>query len=421
MRRETERWRGIAAVTFLAAAVALLFTAPGALLVGVVGGAYAGYARFDAAPTPDLSVEREVSETDPARGDEVAVTVTVRNDGGFLPDLRLVDGVPDALDVTEGSPRLATALRAGKEARFSYRVEASRGDHAFDGLTVVARDAAGSAEVETTVEADGDTAVRCVPELDDIGGFPLRAQATRHVGRLTTNEGGTGVEFHATREYRRGDPLSRLDWRRLARTGELATVEFREERAGTVVLVVDTRLEAYVAGPDEAAAVERSVGAAGAIADSLLDAGDRVGLASYGPRRAWLPPGLGRDHRQRLRRTLALDDAFAPLPPTDPFFSRTTLTRLLGRLPSNAQVVCLTPLVDDGVAAFARQLDAHGHAVTVVSPDPTDGSGVGEALARVERRLRVRDVRRAGIRVLDWEAGTPLTVALATAERRWRA
>ncbi|QDX39828.1 DUF58 domain-containing protein [Salarchaeum sp. JOR-1] len=418
---ETERWRGIAAVTFLSAAVALLFTAPGALLVGVVGGAYAGYARFDTAPSPRLSVERAISDTDPERGDEVSVTVTVHNDGGFLPDLRLVDGVPDSLEVTEGSPRLATALRAGKEASFSYRVEARRGDHAFGDLTVVARDAAGSVEVETTADVAGDDAVRCVPELDALDGFPLRAQATRQVGRLTTNEGGTGVEFHATREYRRGDPLSRLDWQRLARTGDLATVEFREERAGTAVLVVDTREQAYVTDPDGESAVERSVGAAGAVADALLDAGDRVGVASYGPRTAWLPPGLGRDHRQRLRRALALDDAFDPLPPDAPFFGRTTLTRLLTRLPSDAQVVCVTPLVDDGVAAFARRLDAHGHAVTVVSPDPTGGTEVGETLARVERRLRVRSVRRAGIRVLDWEAGTPLAVALATAERRWRA
>ncbi|MEE6211194.1 DUF58 domain-containing protein [Salarchaeum sp. III] len=418
---ETERWRGIAAVTFVSAAAALLFTAPGALLVGVVGGAYAGYARFDTAPSPDLSVEREVSDTDPARGDEVAVTVTVHNDGGFLPDLRLVDGVPAALEVREGSPRLATALRAGKEASFSYRVEASRGDHAFDDLTVVARDIPGSAEVEQTAAVDGDEALRCMPALDDLDGFPLRAQATRQVGRLTTNKGGTGVEFHATREYRRGDPLSRIDWQRLARTGDLATVEFREERAGTVVLVVDTREAAYVADTDDESVVERSVGAAGAVANALLDAGDRVGVASYGPRTAWLAPGLGRDHRQRLRETLALDDAFASTPPDAPFFSRTTLTRLLGRLPSDAQVVCLTPLCDDGVAAFARQLDAHGHAVTVVSPNPTGGDAVGETLARVERRLRVRDVRRAGIRVLDWEAGTPLAVALATAERRWRA
>jgi len=417
---ETERWRGIAAVTFVSAAVALLFTAPGALLVGVVGGAYAGYARFDTEPSPDLSIEREVSDSTPARDDEVEVAVTVRNDGGFLPDLRLLDGVPDAVEVTGGSPRLATALRAGKEASFSYLVEAPRGDHEFGDLTAVARDIAGSVEVETTVAVDGDDTIRCVPELDTIDGFPLRSQATRQVGRLTTNEGGTGVEFHATREYRRGDPLSRLDWQRLARTGELSTVEFREERAGTVVLVVDTRESAYVADADEESAVDRSVGAAGAVASALLDAGDRVGLASCGPRTAWLAPGLGRDHRQRLRQSLALDDAFAPTPPDEPFFSRTTLVRLLGRLPSDAQVVCFTPLVDDGVAAFARQLDAHGHPVTVVSPDPTGGSEVGETLARVERRLRIRDVRRAGVRVLDWAAGTPLAVALATAERRWR-
>lgn len=419
IRRETNRWVGISAATFLAVAVALVFTVPAALIVGVVGGAYAGWAYFDRAPDPHLSLSRSLSDDTPTLDDTVRVTVTVRNDGEFLPDLRVVDGVPDAVAVVEGSPRLATALRTGKEATFTYAVEAERGHHEFEPATIVARDAPGSVEVET--EVGDDASFECVPALTALPSFPLRAQAARRVGRLTTDEAGAGVEFHATREYRSGDPLSHVDWKRLARTGDLATVEFREERAGTVAVVVDTRADAYVSRPDDDSAVEYGVRAAGSIAATLLDTGDRVGVASYGPQETWLPPGLGRDHRQRLRRALATDPAFDPTPPDRRFFAESTFQRILKRLPSDAQVVCCTPLCDDAVSRFLRRVDAHGHPVTVVSPDVTGSVSTGDQLARARRRVRVRTLRQAGVRVVDWPVDQPLAATVGRAERRWRA
>jgi len=419
IQQDTNRWVGISMATFLSVAVALVFTVPAALIIGVVGGAYAGWAHFDRAPDPDLSLSRTVSDDTPRLDDTITVTVTVRNDGEFLPDLRIVDGVPDAVEVVDGSPRLATALRSGKEATFTYEIEAVRGDHTFGDATVVARDAAGSVEVKS--EVGDDASFRCVPTLTALPSFPLRAQSARRVGRLSTDESGAGVEFHATREYRTGDPLSRVDWKRLARTGDLATVEFREERAGTVAVVVDTRESAYVARPDDDSAVEYGVRAAGSVAATLLDTGDRVGLASYGPDMTWLAPSLGRDHRQRFRRTLATDDAFDPTPPDARFFSESTFQRILKRLPSDAQVVCCTPLCDDGIVRFLRRIDAHGHSVTVVSPDVTGAASTGDQLSRARRRTRIRGLRQAGVRVVDWPIDEPLAATVARAERGWRA
>lgn len=419
-RYETNRWRGIGVATFLAAAIGLAASEPAAFIVGVVGAAYAGYARFDASPDVSLAVERTLDDETPQRGDDVEVTVTVHNEGGFAPDLRIVDDVPEGLAVSEGSPRHATSLRAGKTASFSYSVTAERGEHTFEGVTVVARNAPGSVAVEEHIEAT--STLRCVPSLEHVPSFPLRSQTARRVGRLTVDEGGSGVEFHATREYRSGDPLARVDWNRLAKTGELATVELREERAGNVVIVVDTRAAAYVAGPEGDSAVEHAIHAAGVAAGALLDAGDRVGLASYGPRDSWLELGLGRDHRQRFRERLATHPAFAPTAPnpTELFSARAAFSRFRRRIPANAQVVCCTPLTDDVVARFLQRIEARGYSVTVVSPDVTSAASAGTQLSQVERRLRVRDLRSAGIRVVDWDPEDPLATALADAERRWQ-
>jgi uncharacterized protein (DUF58 family) len=394
-----------------------MFSRPLVLLSGVVGVAFAAYARTAGTPEPQLDVTRQVSDDEPLPGDEVGVRLTVRNVGdSTLADLRIVDGVPDALPVTDGSARLGTALRPGKAATLSYAVEAERGDHEFSPATAIVRDFSGAIEVETEVECE--TALQCVPKLGTTVDVPLRAQTTQYTGRVTTDTGGSGVEFHATREYRPGDPLSRVDWNRLARTGELTTIQFREERAASVVVLVDTREKAYRSrGDEERNAVQHGVDAAGKIVTKLLDAGDRVGLASLGPESCWLAPGAGHQHQARARDLLATHPAFAPVPADGMFYPTTRLKQIRKRLPASTQVVFVTPLCDDFGPEVARRLDAEGHLVTVVSPDPTATETSGHRFARTQRKHRVSELRETGIRVVDWDTDETLGVALARVAR----
>ncbi|WP_134669400.1 DUF58 domain-containing protein [Halorussus marinus] len=419
--RTTNRWRGVSAVAFLAGGLGVLFSSPVVLLSGVVGVAFAAYARTASPPAVALEVTRAVSDDQPLPGEEVTVHLTVENVGdATLPDLRLVDGVPDALGVVDGSPRLGTALRPGKTARLTYAVTAERGDHAFDPVSVVARDFSGATEVETQIECE--TTLTCVPKLGTTVDVPLRAQTTQYTGRVTTDSGGSGVEFHATREYRRGDPLSRVDWNRLARTGDLTTIDFREERAASVVVVVDAREEAYCSAPgDDRNAVQYGVDAAGKALTKLLDAGNRAGLASFGPETCWLAPGAGHDHQARARDLLATHPAFGPVPAGGTFYPTSRLKWLRKRLPPSSQVLFVTPLCDDFAGEVARRLDAEGHLVTVLSPDPTATETPGQRLARTRRAHRLTGLREAGIRAIDWSLDDRLGVALERSARRWTA
>ncbi|WP_458206631.1 DUF58 domain-containing protein [Haladaptatus sp. NG-SE-30] len=418
--RETNRWYGVSAVALLAAAVGVLVSSPETLLVGVVGVAFAAYARTATSPTTDLELTRSVDDANPEPGDEIRIEVAVENVGdATVPDLRIVDGVPETLEVTSGSPRLGTALRPGKRTSFSYSVEAVRGNHEFDPAQVLARDFSGA--VEREFELTDETAISCTPQLASTAeDVPLREQTIRHTGRVSTREGGAGVEFFATREYRPGDPLSRIDWNRKARTGELTTVEFREERTATVVLLVDTRAKAYLTPEeDDPGAVEHSVRAAGDAFSALLDNGDRVGIAALGPEEAWLSPGTGTYHRAEARELLSHAEAFAREPPTGTFYSTLQMRWLRRRLPADAQVVFFSPLCDRFAPEVARRLDAGGHAVTVISPDPTANGTTGHRLARAKRKQRIQALRAAGLRVVDWDTDDPLGVTLARANRRW--
>lgn len=417
---DTNHWTGVGALTLLAVGLGAIVEQPPLLLAGVAAVGYAAWARTGEAPTPELAVERELSTTAPEPGDDVEVTVTVENVGdAALPDLRLVDGVPPALAVTGHAARLGTALRPGKRATFSYTVTAVRGEHEWEPMRVFARNASGSRERE--IEVAAATTLRCLPELRATADLPLRGLTSPYAGRVATDVAGEGVEFHSTRDYRRGDPLTRVDWNRFARTGALSTLSFREERAATVVLLVDARTEAYRSvGEGEPNAVERSVDAASQSFSALLASGDRVGLAALAPAELWLPPGAGEDHRAAARELLATHPALSATPDDARFFPSIRLRRLRRRLPTDAQLIVFSPLADDYVVTLVRRLHATGHLVTTVSPDPTATGTVGQRLARVERGNRLSRLRSSGIRVLDW-GDEPLAVALETAAARWSA
>jgi uncharacterized repeat protein (TIGR01451 family) len=413
--RRTRRWRGVVALALAALAAGLLLKRPGVLLLAVVGVAFAVYPRVTTPPQPALSIERRLSPDSPQPGDDVEVTVTLTNAGDApLYDVRLVDGVPTTLAVAEGSPRHGAVLRSGRSTTFSYTVTAERGRHRFDPATVVARDVTGEHEVESTVAAE--TEIDCTASAS---AAPLRSQTLAALGRTMADRGGAGIEFHRTREYQRGDAMSRIDWNRYARTGEPTTIEFREARAAAVVLLVDAREAAYRSRDGEPHAVAYDVSAAMQVAEWLLERRNHVGVAGLGRSLAWVPPGAGQDQLDDIETVLATHGTFAPTPsesepPTDAQFED-----LRGRLPERAQVVLFSPLCDDAVVAGARALEVRGHAVSVVTPTVTETDTPERRLAAAERRHRITELRGAGVPAVEWAPDRPLAAAVDDAAVRW--
>ncbi len=386
---------------FAAGGIGLFTQTPGMLLLAVFGIAFEALASASPLPADDLAVERTVSDSSPSPGDDVTVTVTVRNGGTVvLPDVRIVDGVPPGLVVTEGSPRFTTALRRGRSASFSYTVTAVAGHHEFEPAVVLARDFSGAWEHRTSVDAT--TRITCERPTPSVS-FDRRRQVTTQAGRTTTDLEGAGVEFHSVREYRRGDPVSRIDWRRRAKTGELTTVDFVTPRLATVLLVVDVRRSAYVAPADGSVpVVRRSVSAARALVDSLLDAGNPVGLASLGPDPTVIRPSRCEDHRHRLRTALSTGPAFDWTPPDDDVDATSVVRTVASHVDAGVQVVVLSPMLDRGAVSAVEHFEATGHRVTVVTLDPTSTTDLCGGFARLQREANIRALRATGATVVDW-------------------
>lgn len=419
--RSTHRWRGVVGVALLAGAVGVLLKRPAVLLVSTAAVAFVAYPRLTGTPSPSLEIDRVVERDDPSHGEAVPVTVTLTNTGdSTLADVRLVDGVPPMLSVASDTPRHTAVLRPGASTTFTYSVTAKRGTHRFDPATVVVRDVAGATEVETTVSTE--TNIECggaVPEI------PLRSQTGPRVGDLVTDEGGTGVEFHRTRTYRRGDSPSRIDWKRFARTGDLTTIEYREQRTTSVVLCLDARAVTHrTADPDDPHAVAYSLGAVEQLFGALLETPNHVGIAALGPDFCWLAPGSGTEHAARARTVFASNPSLSTHPPQEATgteaFER-QVTELRKRLDAETQVLVFSPLPDDDIVEACLRLEATGTAVTVVSPDVTTTATTGCRLAQFERATRITTLRERSIPTVDWDPDQPLGSALVTAQGRWSA
>lgn len=420
---QTHHWSGLIAFGLLALSVGILASQPAVVLCSGVGIAVSAYARLHPAPRlADLTVSREVSDDAPEPGEEVEITTTVENTGdSFLPDLRLIERVPPTMRVSDGSARTGTALRPGETVTLNYSVVVERGTFSWP-LQVVGRDLTGAIERDARIQTDAT--IECVPRLDSVVEMPVRLQTSMYGGEVSTKDGGEGLEFFSLRDYKPGDPKSRIDWKTYARTGEFSTVDFREEHAAKVVLLFDGRQSSYVAsGPGEKHALDHSVEAASDIFAALHDQGHLIGIAGFNGIPCWLAPGTGALHLEKVQNLFIDHPTLSPLPPEfeeveegryiDP------MTHVRRQLPTETQLVLFSPLTDRYAYEVARRLDGAGHLVTIISPDPTAGRTVGQRIGRLERAIWLKRARDAGLRVIDWDTEQELPLAVEHARRKW--
>jgi len=474
------RWRVGAVAVGALVALGLLYASPLLLAATTIPLGYVAYGALSSVPVDAaVAVERSFDEATPPPGEAVTVRLTVENvSGATLSDLRVVDGVPDDLAVVGGSARGSFALRPGESATVAYDVVAKRGDFAFADPVVRLRSFGASRLVTETVPAAGE---RELSSLDPVSAAPLGSTTPVRAGTHPTDSGGEGLEFHSTREYRPGDSISRIDWRRFAKSKELSTVSYREERAVRVVVAVDARPVGRVrphAGAPTAASL--SGYAAERLYETLVDGDVTTSVAAFGVDGSVssVPTGAGpipwvdgeRDDATAVARTLfdvvqrVADDPEAgtegPAPPSadrelagpptadgtptaggtgatpgrgtagdreepatrpdqaTPDGGADAVDILLSQFPATAQVVLATPVVDDWPVSFVRRLRRRGYPVVVLSPGATGEASLGARVAGHERDVRLTDVAATGATAVDWDRDDPIEGALATALSR---
>lgn len=123
-------------------------------------------------------------------------------------------------------------------------------------------------------------------------------------GGVASRIRGRGLDFDEIREYAPGDDVRAIAWNATAKTGRAFVKRYREERALTVVFVVDMSASGGV-GAAALTKREQAIEIAAVLALAAVRSDHRVGLALFTDRvERFVPPGRGRPHAFRLLHEL---------------------------------------------------------------------------------------------------------------------
>jgi uncharacterized protein (DUF58 family) len=397
-------YAGLAALALLAGLVLgrveLVAVAAPFALAAVVGAALPRNPELEGT----LSLDRERALED----EEVRATIELwSRTGADRVDLLLE--LPRELRALDPNPR-GIRLAAGEPRTLELRIGCERwGAFVLGPLLVRATDALGFTAWEARVA--GREPVRVYPSVETLHALlpPLETQV--YVGNQVSRAKGEGIEFADVREWSPGDRMRRINWRASARRGGLWVNEQHPERNTDVVLFLDTFADIE---SDGRGTLDQAVRAATSLAHRYLRRKDRVGIVSFGGYLSWLLPGSGTRQLYRIVDSLIQMDVVLS-------FATKGVDILPPRtLPPKALVLALSPLLDPRSAAALLDLRARGFDLVVieVSPVPFVKPGKGEldelsyrlwCLSREALRARYE---QAGVPVVEWQHGVPLSVPL---------
>ena len=364
-----------------------------------------------------LRAERRVEKHLTGEVPSVEVCVTVTNPGQQTVHLAIADELQSGMRITDGALRTLAVLPPGGAADLRYTFSAGRGMFFWHTVRVALGDPFGLIETRLDLPAEGRVYV--LPELKKLRPFPLRLEHTLQTpGSIPARVAGSGTEFWGVREYQPGDPLRRLDWRRMARhPRQLFTREFEQEQIADIGLVVDARQKTDL-GVGEESLFEHSIRAVAGLAEVFLRQGNRLSLLIYGKRYSSLFPGYGKEQLNRVLHTLS---QAVPQPES----SGEGLQFIpVNMFPSHCLIIVLSPLAQDDWRLFQR-LRAYGYQALLISPDPIRFATrwlpsdhltlLATRMAQVERHIQLSRITGMWIPVIDWQVGQPLAPLVRTA------
>lgn len=215
--------------------------------------------------------------------------------------------------------------------------------------------AAREQDIETTSRATG-TARTLASTMPRLILEARRVAATVIHGLHGRRRAGPGENFWQYRRFVSGEPASRVDWRRSARDDHLYVREQEWEAAHTVWIWPDRSPSmSFVSSPARETKLERALVIAFALAEVLVEGGERVGVPGL------MRPSANRNIIEKMAQAIIHDSsARASLPPS---FAPAPL----------AEIVLLSDLWSPigEVHRTIAQLSAggaHGHVIQVVDP-----------------------------------------------------
>ena len=357
---------------------------------------------------PQLGAGFSLDRDRALEGDDAVATIRLSSASG-LDRVELLLPLPAELAAGGPNPR-ALRLAAGEPRTLELPVHCERwGAFRLGPILLRGRDLLGFHAWEA--EGGESQALRVYPSAETLHALLTPLDTQVFVGNQVSRTHGDGIEFADVREWAPGDRVRRINWRASARRGDLWVNEQHPERNTDVVLFLDTFAEVRVRGRGTH---DLAVRAATSLAHRYLQRKDRVGLVGFGGFLTWLLPASGTMQLYRIVDSLLQTDIVHT-------FAARDVTILPPRsLPPKALVLALTPLLDPRSAGALLDLRARGFDLVVIEVSPVEFVQPGsDALSQLSYRLwklsrealRAR-YEQAGVPVVAWREGVPLSVPL---------
>ncbi len=190
------------------------------------------------------------------------------------------------------------------------------------------------------------------------------------VGMRISPKAGAGDDFYGLRDFRAGDSLRHIAWKRTANRDQLVCVERTRPNPPKLRVALDLARPRPGDGPPERELEELAIGLAASIIHAADLAGYEVGLTVLGLDVAVIPIRRNYWHRQRIMTALARIDLDGP---------RRRVSRRLGGDPDQAALVVVHPdrpdlavAVGDAWHFSARQIDRYVERARGTGPRPPD-------------------------------------------------
>src|SRR5262245_44885113 len=348
----------------------------------------------------NLTASRTCGQETAEIGDEVSVSVVVKNEGAFpVPWVLLEDMLP-AKALVENRNRLRVRkkrlkialLRSYGETTLNYQIEfKGRGYYQLGPLVLESGDLFGLHRRYRVGTAPHFVLV--YPKVVPLEGYDLASRRPIGEVRMTHRLYDDPTRIAGVREYHTGDPFNRVHWRTTARTGLLHSKVYEPSTiTGATVL-----LDFHEAGYDSRREPQRSdlaVTAAASLANAVYQMGEQVGLVTNGRDAAdrirtegWahdfrtrdaarasasmrdesdrlqpivVPTRRGVEQFQRIRETLARVEL------TDGLTFSQLVAETESRLPRDATIIAVLGDVSPETALALGSLKRRGYAVAVI-------------------------------------------------------
>jgi len=245
----------------------------GLVLVFAVGGALAALA----ATRPSVTARRTIRPDAVHAGDEAEVTIVVHGRDARAIECEWRDETPtDIVGSADAELRAVDGHPETRVLRYSARAE-RRGRYDIGPLLVRRVDALGLATVDAVV--GGTESLLVSPRVVPLDASPLDDAVAGGAELVVMRRSTPSVDEVSARDYERGDPLRRMNWRASAKRGRLM-VRQEEQRSNPQSWVLLDSIGARFDRPSDA--FELGVELVASIGAHAIERGFTVGVMETG-------------------------------------------------------------------------------------------------------------------------------------------